>query len=50
MATDAETDTRLLIVTGAVVSEIVQLPPLIRSLISSASDILVDRPGAAGAA
>jgi hypothetical protein len=44
MATDPDTDTRLLIVTGAVVADVAELPPLIRSLISSASEILVIAP------
>jgi hypothetical protein len=44
MPTSADTDTRLLIVTGAVVADVAELPPLIRSLISSASEILVIAP------
>jgi hypothetical protein len=40
----ASSDTRLLIVTGAVVADVVELPPLIRSLISSASELLVVAP------
>jgi hypothetical protein len=44
MPTDADTDTRLLIVTGAVVADVAELPPLVRSLISSASEILVVAP------
>ena len=37
-------DTRLLIVTGAAVADVAQLPPLVRSLIESASEILVVTP------
>ena len=44
MPISADTDTRLLIVTGAVVADVAELPPLIRSLISSASEILVIAP------
>ena len=44
MPTTRDTDTRLLIVTGAAASEVAQLPALIRSLIESASDILVVAP------
>jgi hypothetical protein len=44
MATHADSDTRLLIVTGAAVVDVTELPPLIRSLISSASEILVIAP------
>ena len=44
MAKSAETDTRLLIVTGAALADVGELPPLIRSLISSASEILVIAP------
>jgi hypothetical protein len=42
--TDTDTDSRLLIVTGAVVAGVGELPPLIQSLISSASEILVIAP------
>jgi hypothetical protein len=42
--TDADPDSRLLIVTGAAVTDVAELPPLIRSLISSASEILVVVP------
>jgi hypothetical protein len=41
---EAETDTRLLIVTGSAVSDVAELPPLIHSLISAASEILVIAP------
>ena len=44
MPAEADTDRRLLIVTGAVVADVADLPPLIRSLISSASEILVVAP------
>ena len=44
MATHADSHTRLLIVTGAVVADVTELPPLIRSLILSASEILVITP------
>jgi hypothetical protein len=44
MADSADTNTRLLIVTGAAVADVGELPPLIRSLISSASEILVVAP------
>jgi hypothetical protein len=44
MATRTDTDTRLLIVTGAVVADVAELPLLIQSLISSASEILVIAP------
>jgi hypothetical protein len=44
MPTDTDPDSRLLIVTGAAVAEAAELPPLIRSLISSASEILVVAP------
>ena len=37
-------DTRLLIVTGSVVADVAELPPLIRTLISSASEIVVIAP------
>jgi hypothetical protein len=40
----AEQETRLLIVTGAAVAEVDELPPLVRSLIESASEILVVTP------
>jgi hypothetical protein len=40
----AEQGTRLLIVTGAAVAEVEELPPLVRSLIESASEILVVTP------
>jgi hypothetical protein len=40
----AEQRTRLLIVTGAAVAEVEELPPLVRSLIESASEILVVAP------
>jgi hypothetical protein len=40
----AENETRLLIVTGAAVSDPDELPPLVRSLIESASQILVVTP------
>jgi hypothetical protein len=40
----AEQETRLLIVTGAAVAEVEELPSLIRSLIESASEILVVTP------
>ena len=36
--------TKLLIVTGAAVDDVGELPPLVRSLIASASDILVVTP------
>jgi hypothetical protein len=39
-----ETSTRLLIVTGGAVADAVELPPLIRSLLQAASDILVVTP------
>jgi hypothetical protein len=42
---DAERhETRLLIVTGAAVADTTELPPLVRSLIESASEILVVTP------
>ena len=41
---NATTDTRLLIVTGAVVADVAELPPLIQSLVSAASEILVVAP------
>src|SRR5256885_17174017 len=44
MPTDADLDSRLLIVTGAAVADVAEVPPLIRSLISSASEILVVAP------
>jgi hypothetical protein len=44
----ADPDTRLLIVTGAVAADVAELPPLIRSLISSASEILVISPALPG--
>jgi hypothetical protein len=44
MPTDTDTASRLLIVTGAVVADVAELPPLIRSLISAASEILVVAP------
>jgi hypothetical protein len=44
MSTHADLDTRLLIVTGAAVADVAELPPLIRSLVSSASEILVVAP------
>jgi hypothetical protein len=40
----AEQGTRLLIVTGAAVAEVEELPPLVRSLVESASEILVVTP------
>jgi hypothetical protein len=40
----AERGTRLLIVTGAAVAEVAELPALVRSLIESASEILVVTP------
>ncbi len=40
----AEQETRLLIVTGAAVADVGELPPLVRSLIESASEILVITP------
>ncbi len=39
-----EQETRLLIVTGAAVADVAELPPLVRSLIESASEILVVTP------
>jgi hypothetical protein len=39
-----EQETRLLIVTGAAVAEVDELPPLLRSLIESACEILVVTP------
>ncbi len=39
-----EQETRLLIVTGAAVADVAELPPLVRSLIESASEILVITP------
>ncbi len=44
MATNADTDARLLIVTGAVAADAGELPALIRSLVSSATEILVIAP------
>jgi hypothetical protein len=44
MSDDPDTGTRLLIVTGAAVAAVAELPPLIRSLISSASEVLVIAP------
>ena len=41
---EPEADTRLLIVTGAAVAEVAELPALIRSLVSAASEILVIAP------
>jgi hypothetical protein len=40
----AEQETRLLIVTGAAVAGVGELPPLVRTLIESASEILVVTP------
>ena len=40
----SDTSTRLLIVTGAAVADAVELPPLIRSLLQAASEILVVTP------
>jgi len=40
----ADQDTRLLVVTGAAVGEIGELPPLVRALVESASEILVVTP------
>jgi hypothetical protein len=40
----AEDGTRLLIVTGAAVADVEELPPLIRSLIRTASEVLVVTP------
>ncbi|HEY7707615.1 MAG TPA: hypothetical protein VH968_10650 [Gaiellaceae bacterium] len=40
----AERETRLLIVTGAAAAEVDELPPHVRSLIESASEILVVTP------
>jgi hypothetical protein len=40
----AEQEMRLLIVTGAAVAEVEELPPAVRSLIESASEILVVTP------
>jgi hypothetical protein len=39
-----EPETRLLIVTGAAVAELAELPPLVQALIESASEILVVAP------
>jgi hypothetical protein len=44
MPLDANPDPRLLIVTGAAVADVAELPPLIGALISSASEILVVAP------
>lgn len=44
MASSRDSDTRLLIVTGAAVADTAELPRLIRSLISSAAEILVVAP------
>jgi hypothetical protein len=44
MPPDANPDPRLLIVTGAAVADVAELPPLIGALISSASEILVVAP------
>jgi hypothetical protein len=44
MSTDDQTKPRLLIVTGGAVTDVTELPPLIQSLISSASEILVIAP------
>lgn len=44
MPTGTDSDTRLLIVTGAAVVDVAELPPLIRLLISSASNVLVIAP------
>jgi hypothetical protein len=44
MATGADTHSRLLIVTGAAAADVAELPVLVRSLISSASEILVVAP------
>ena len=41
---NAGPDTRLLIVTGAFVADVAELPPLIQSLVSAASEILVVAP------
>ena len=40
----ADQQTRLLIVTGAAVADVAELPPLVWSLIESASEILVITP------
>ena len=40
----AEDDTRLLIVTGSAVADMEELPPLVRSLIQAASEVLVVTP------
>lgn len=40
----AKEETRLLIVTGAAAADVEQLPPLVQSLIESASEILVVTP------
>ena len=44
MSGPPELRARLLIVTGAAVADVAQLPPLVRSLIESASEILVVTP------
>jgi hypothetical protein len=44
MPPDANPDPRLLIVTGAAVADVAELPPLIRAVISAASEILVVAP------
>ncbi len=40
----AEDETRLLIVTGSAVADVEELPPLVRSLIQAASEVLVVTP------
>src|SRR3712207_9506987 len=40
----AKEETRLLIVTGAAVADVEQVPPLVRSLIKAASEIVVVTP------
>jgi hypothetical protein len=40
----ADDETRLLIVTGSAVADVKELPPLVRSLIQAASEILVVTP------
>ncbi len=40
----AEDETRLLIVTGSAVADVEELPPLVRSLIQTASEVLVVTP------
>jgi hypothetical protein len=44
MAIDTDAASRLLIVTGAAVTDVAELPPLIQSLISRASEILIVAP------